>query len=80
VLASDVSVALAPVTDISILNQLPARVLSLTPNPEGRVLLMLGLAGGQQIPAQLSAYSVGQLQLEAGSECYALVKAAALVG
>ncbi|GHA11448.1 molybdenum ABC transporter ATP-binding protein [Oceanisphaera arctica] len=79
ILASDVSVALTPVPDISILNQLPARVQSLTPNSEGRVLLMLKLAGGQQIPAQLSAYSVGQLQLTAGSGCYALIKAAALV-
>lgn len=79
VLASDVSVALAPVPDISVLNQLPARVVSLTPTSTGQVLLMLALAGELRIPARLSAYSVEQLKLMPGSSCYALIKAAALV-
>ena len=79
ILASDVSIALAPVTGISIVNQLPAHVLSITDIGEGRMLLRLALAGGEQIPAQLSAYSVAQLDLKVGSGCYALIKAAALL-
>lgn len=79
ILASDVSLALAPVHNISIVNQLPATVLSITPAAAGIVLLRLKLSGGQQIPAQLSAYSVTQLNLAVGSECYALIKAAALL-
>ncbi|MGO4998702.1 molybdenum ABC transporter ATP-binding protein [Oceanisphaera sp. W20_SRM_FM3] len=79
ILASDVSIALAPVTGISIVNQLPAQVLSITDVGQGRVLLRLALAGGEQIPAQLSAYSVAQLDLKVGSPCYALIKAVALL-
>lgn len=79
ILASDVSVALAPVTGISIVNQLPAQVLSMTDMGQGRVLLRLSLKGGDQIPAQLSAYSIAQLGLKVGSNCYALIKAAALL-
>lgn len=79
ILASDVSVALAPVTGISIVNQLPAQVVSMTNMGQGRVLLRLSLKGGEQIPAQLSAYSITQLDLKVGSNCYALIKAAALL-
>lgn len=79
ILASDVSIALAPVPGISIVNQLPAFVMSITDIGEGRMLLRLALAGGEQIPAQLSAYSVAQLDLKVGSGCYALIKAAALL-
>ena len=79
ILASDVSIALAPVADISIVNQLPATVASITPATKGRVLLRLTLAGGEHIPAQLSAYSAAQLGLAPGSRCYALIKAAALL-
>ncbi|ART78950.1 molybdenum ABC transporter ATP-binding protein [Oceanisphaera avium] len=79
ILASDVSIALAPVIDISIVNQLPAQVLSMTDIGQGRVLLRLALAQGEQIPAQLSAYSVAQLDLKVGCDCYALIKAAALL-
>ncbi|WP_319783652.1 molybdenum ABC transporter ATP-binding protein [Oceanisphaera sp. IT1-181] len=79
ILASDVSVALAPVTGISIVNQLPAQVVSMIDTGQGRMLLRLSLRGGEQIPAQLSAYSVAQLDLKVGSNCYALIKAAALL-
>lgn len=79
VLASDVSVALAPVTDISIVNQLAAQVISIVDSGQGGKLLRLALADGQQIPAQLSAYSVLQLDLKVGCRCYALIKAAALL-
>ncbi|MGO1247811.1 MAG: molybdenum ABC transporter ATP-binding protein [Oceanisphaera sp.] len=79
ILASDVSIALEPVANISIVNQLPAKVLSIAPSSTGRVLLRLALNGGQQIPAQLSAYSVEQLKLTEGRHCYALIKAAALL-
>ena len=79
ILASDVSLALAPVVGISIVNQLPAQVVSITDTGQGRMLLRLALLGGEQIPAQLSAYSVTQLDLQVGSACYALIKAAALL-
>ncbi|WP_417614644.1 molybdenum ABC transporter ATP-binding protein [Oceanisphaera sp.] len=79
ILASDVSIALTHISGISIVNQLPATVASIIPLTKGRMLLRLTLAGGEQIPAQLSAYSVAQLGLTSGSRCYALIKAAALL-
>lgn len=79
ILASDVSIALAPVADISIVNQLPATVASITPLAKGRMLVRLTLVGGEHISAQLSAYSVTQLALVPGCRCCALIKAAALL-
>ncbi|WMC09435.1 molybdenum ABC transporter ATP-binding protein [Oceanimonas pelagia] len=77
--ASDVSLALAPVGGVSILNQLPVRVLALHDMGEGRVLVDGELNGGQRLLAEVSAWSANQLKLHQGMHCYALIKAVALV-
>ncbi|OXY83034.1 molybdenum ABC transporter ATP-binding protein [Oceanimonas doudoroffii] len=77
--ASDVSLALAPVAGVSILNQLPLRLVVLHQLGEGRVLVDGKLDGGQRLLAEVSAWSAGQLGLHQGMACYALIKAVALV-
>ncbi|NHI00372.1 molybdenum ABC transporter ATP-binding protein [Oceanimonas sp. MB9] len=77
--ASDVSLALAPVAGVSILNQLPLRLVALHQLGEGRVLVDGKLDGGQRLLAEVSAWSAGQLGLHQGMACYALIKAVALV-
>lgn len=77
--ASDVSLALAPVKGVSILNQLPMRLTALHAQEEGRVLVAGELKGGQRLLAEVSAWSAEQLGLHQGMVCYALIKAVALV-
>ncbi|MCT7655441.1 TOBE domain-containing protein [Oceanimonas sp. NS1] len=77
--ASDVSLALAPVAGVSILNQLPLRLVALHQLGEGRVLVDGKLDGGQRLLAEVSAWSARQLGLHQGMACYALIKAVALV-
>ncbi|MDP5290849.1 molybdenum ABC transporter ATP-binding protein [Oceanimonas sp. CHS3-5] len=77
--ASDVSLALAPVNGVSILNQLPLRLMALHEQGEGRVLVDGELNGGQRLLAEVSAWSASQLGLHQGMHCYALIKAVALV-
>lgn len=79
ILASDVSLSLAPLDGVSILNQLPMRIRRLHPAKEGRVLVSGELADGQGLLAEVSAYSAGQLRLAEGQGCYALIKAVALL-
>ncbi|MGP7733182.1 molybdenum ABC transporter ATP-binding protein [Oceanimonas smirnovii] len=79
VLASDVSLALAPVAGISVLNQLPVTLRALHSVQEGRVLADCELNGGQRLLAEVSAWSANQLGLHQGMRCYALIKAVALV-
>jgi molybdate transport system ATP-binding protein len=78
--ARDVSIALTPPSDISILNILPVRIVELTVNGGSQVDLKLGLGqeGRAAIWARLTAQSVHDLQLSVGREVYALVKAVAI--
>ncbi|NVK43224.1 MAG: molybdenum ABC transporter ATP-binding protein [Oceanospirillaceae bacterium] len=80
ILASDVSLALGPVADISIVNQLPLRIEHIRETVDGRVLVGGVLADGQHLAAEISAYSATQLELSRGQQVYALVKAVALLG
>ncbi|WP_417605123.1 molybdenum ABC transporter ATP-binding protein [Oceanimonas baumannii] len=79
VLASDVSLALAPVEGISVLNQLPVTIRMLHQSGEGKVLVEGKLTGGQSLLAEVSAWSADKLRLHQGMNCYALIKAVALV-
>jgi molybdate transport system ATP-binding protein len=78
--ARDVSLALNPHADTSILNRVPATVLALatTANP-ANVLVRLD-AGGTALLARVTQRSCEQLQLAPGSRVWAQVKSAALVG
>ncbi|GGO77307.1 molybdenum import ATP-binding protein ModC [Marinobacterium nitratireducens] len=79
ILASDVSLALRPLGDISIVNQLELRISRIDPPVDGRVLVCGLLADGQQLSAEISAYSAAQLKLHEGQQVYALIKAVALL-
>jgi molybdate transport system ATP-binding protein len=78
--ARDVSIALAPPADISILNVLPARIVEMTANDGGQVDLRLSVGERQRatIWARLTARSVHDLQLSVERDVFALVKAVAI--
>jgi len=76
--ADDVAVAREPPRAISVRNVIPARVERLQAS-EGSVLLHL-VAHGERLLARVTRGAVGDLKLEAGSECYALFKAVATHG
>lgn len=78
--ARDVSIALTPPADVSILNILPARIVEMTANGGTHVDLKLALGKEQRtlIWARLTAQSVHDLRLESGRDVFALVKAVAI--
>jgi len=78
--ARDVSIALSAPADISILNVLPARIVEIVANDGANTDLKLALADGGQaaIWARLTARSVHDLQLAAGRDVFALIKAVAI--
>ena len=77
--ARDVSLALSPVSDSTILNVLPVRIVALEPLGGGQVLARLE-AGGVPLLARISTHSAARLELSPGLACHAQVKAAALMG
>lgn len=78
--ARDVSIALNPQSDSSILNVLPARVLEIASMTEWQMLVRLGLGPDAAIPllARITRKSCAQLGLEPGREVFAQVKSVAL--
>jgi molybdate transport system ATP-binding protein len=79
VLARDVSLTLAPQVGTSILNILPARVMALSDDSPGQVMVALD-AGGTPLLARITKKSVDALALHPGSAVYAQVKGVAIVG
>ena len=78
VLARDVSLALAPASDTSILNMLPATVHSLTDDGPAQTLVALDLAGSTLL-ARVTRKSAAALRLSAGQRVFAQVKGVALL-
>ncbi len=78
VLARDVSLSLQKVTDSSILNSLPARVVDINESDPAMALVRLQL-GNSTILARVSRRSVSQLGLETGSNVWAQVKSVAIL-
>ena len=78
VLARDVSLALAPASDTSILNVLPATVHSLTDDGPAQTLVALDLAGSTLL-ARVTRKSAAALRLSAGQRVFAQVKGVALL-
>jgi molybdate transport system ATP-binding protein len=78
--ARDVSIALTPPRDVSILNIVPARVGEIIAGDGGHVdvQLMLGQERRSPIWARLTARSVYDLQLVPGRGVFALIKAVAI--
>jgi molybdate transport system ATP-binding protein len=75
--AKDVSIALAPSDNTSILNILPARVIDITPQDASRVIVRMELEG---IPllARITQRSLAALDLKPGMEVFAQIKSVAL--
>ena len=77
-LARDVSLALAPASDTSILNVLPATVHSLTDDGPAQTLVALDLAGSTLL-ARVTRKSAAALRLSAGQRVFAQVKGVAVL-
>ncbi len=76
--ARDVSLALKPPEQTSVVNCLPLVVRDLSPQGEHEVLIRLGEAPG--LLALITRYSCEQLGIERGRRVFALIKSAALEG
>jgi molybdate transport system ATP-binding protein len=80
VLARDVSVALSRAPDSSIVNILPARIVSLREGGADTVTLRLALEGGTaHLLARITRRSCVHLGLQVGTPVFAQVKGAALM-
>jgi molybdate transport system ATP-binding protein len=82
--ASDVSLALADVTEMSILNRLPALIVAISPqDPSGvqaNVILRLGPQGeGERLVARITRKSQAALGLAEGARVFAQIKSVSLV-
>lgn len=77
ILAKDVGIALAPIPDISIQNQLSATITDINHN-ENYVLLTLKLEDGQILHSEITAYSYSKLELTFGIKIVAMIKSLAL--
>ena len=79
ILARDVSITLERATGTSIQNHLPCVVEQLAPEPSGHQVLVRLNASGTPIVARLTARAAHQLQLQAGLQVWAQIKAVSLV-
>ncbi len=80
ILARDVSLALAPQTQSSILNCVGARVVDLTAtNTLGQILVRLDVAGNPLL-ARITKRSAHRLEIRPGLALCAQIKAVALLG
>ncbi len=77
--ARDVSLALHPHSDTSILNILPSKVVDTRDISPSQLLARLELADGQTLLARLTRHSAVALGLREGMELYAQVKSVALI-
>ncbi|MGH8743727.1 MAG: molybdenum ABC transporter ATP-binding protein [Burkholderiales bacterium] len=75
--ARDVSIALQPPAEVSILNILHGRLMEIAQR-EGPIVDVRIDIGGTPIIARVTQRSVRQLRLEAGQEVYAMIKAISL--
>lgn len=82
VLASDVSLGVAPQTDSSIMNEFAATVLECAEAGPGELLVRLAPRGGGSavLLARLMRRSADRLGVHAGADVYVRVKAAAVLG
>ena len=81
--AADVSLALSDAADSTILNRLPARIVSIDHregDPQATIIAVLGEDGsGARIVARITRKSKDALHLLAGQAVVAQIKSAALV-
>ncbi|PYF99455.1 molybdate transport system ATP-binding protein [Thioalkalivibrio sp. ALE21] len=81
--ARDVSIALSPPQDVSILNIIPVTIESLDEAPghhgPARLLAVCRQHDGQTLMAELTRFSTERLRLKPGTRAHALVKSVALL-
>ena len=75
--ARDVSLSLSHITDVSLLNQLPVKILAIEADTPQTRLFTLDCAG-QKMLARITTYSANQLGLKVGQEVFALIKTVSL--
>ncbi len=80
ILARDISIALEPHADNSILNVLPAAVEQLADDTHPALALVRLDAGGAPLVARITRRSAAKLELRPGQQVWAQIKAVALVG
>jgi molybdate transport system ATP-binding protein len=80
ILARDVSIALEPQHDSSILNCLPAEVAEIADESHPALALVKLTVGKSAVVARLTHRSAAGLDLKTGSKVYAQIKAVALIG
>lgn len=80
ILARDVSIALHPVSDTSILNCLPATVDQLAPDDHPALMLLRLQLGESALIARLTQRSAAELGLTPGDKVWVQIKAVALIG
>ena len=78
ILAKDVGIALTRPEDTSLLNILPVTLQSIDLVREGHALLGLRLSDGQNLFAEITAWSRERLTLHEGLVVYAMIKSVAL--
>ena len=78
ILAKDIGIALTKPENTSLLNILPVTVQRIDPAREGHVLLGLRISEGQNLFAEITAWSRDRLDLRKGLVVYAMIKTVAL--
>lgn len=78
ILAKDIGIALSKPENTSLLNILSVTVQRIDPAREGHVLLGLRLSEGQNLFAEITAWSRDRLDLRKGLVVYAMIKTVAL--
>lgn len=79
VLASDVSLALSQQQDSSIINNLPAEVLSLNRDNHAGLTLVKLKVGAEHIISQISSRSTDKLQIVPGKKLWVQIKSVAII-
>lgn len=79
ILAKDISIALTPAEDSSILNRIEVNVEVIQEDPEDMMALVLLNAGRFQLVARLTRKSVHHLNLSPGMRVWAQIKSVAIV-
>ncbi len=72
----DVAIAVRPLADVSIRNQIPVRIVDITPEASAYAEVRLD-CGGQTLRARLTRLAVDELALSPGLDVYALIKSVA---
>jgi len=75
--ARDVSLSLSHIADVSLLNQLPVKILAIEADTPQTRLFTLDCEG-QKMLARITAYSANQLDLKVGQNVFALIKTVSL--